>query len=75
MAMRHSLATLLLERTNGDYEYARLVLGHEGHLVATPDQRYHGTGNASTLSRHYAHPSPSSMMASVVKRMHNSESV
>jgi hypothetical protein len=47
---------------------------HEGHLVATPDQRYHGTGNASTLSRHYAHPSPSSMMASVVKRLHNFDS-
>lgn len=67
MAMRHSAATLLLERT-GNYEYVRLVLGHEGELVATPDRRYRGTGNASTLSRHYLHASPATVIRAMTAR-------
>lgn len=69
MAMRHSIATLILERTQ-DYEYTRLVLAHEGHVRATPDHRYVGTGNPSTLTRHYASPSPSTMVAGVLRRQH-----
>jgi hypothetical protein len=67
MAMRHSLATLLMERT-GNYEYCRLVLGHEGELVATPDRRYAGTGNPSTISRYYLHPSSATVISAMTRR-------
>lgn len=70
MSMRHSMATLLLERTEltGGYEYVRLVLGHEGAVLATPDRRYQGAADPTTLTRHYAHSSPDSLLSAVLKR-------
>lgn len=67
MGLRHSIATLLLERTH-DYEYVRLFLGHEGELIATPDMRYAGTGDPTTLSRHYLGASTDTMLSAVVRR-------
>lgn len=64
MAMRHSLATLMMERT-GDYEQVRAVLGHEGPPIVTQQGRYVGAADPSILTRHYLATSPRSMIAAM----------
>lgn len=68
MSMRHSGATLLMERTGANYEFVRLVLGHEGAVSASSDGRYRGTQDPTVLTRHYLHASPDSLLSGVLKR-------
>lgn len=75
MAMRHSQATLLLERTQSNYEYVRLVMGHEGAVSQSPDGRYHGTDDPTVLTRHYCHASPDSLLSGVLNRTQEIEAL